>query len=667
MTGTELIGNYGPVHGGSGHQFNGTTYFFGDGEGLLRGGRDPWRMAKDHLARLHLQFVEPPGYATAQALLESCGCVLLIGGSGIGKRATGQVLLRRLGGEDAVVQDEYGIPQKKGDPVLDSQDVTEGDLILFDPTDIQDADLFGRLMLRLPSYQAEVRDRGAHLVAVLGESRDDLVRAEVRHLLVTLQRPDAAHVVRRHLEVAEIPFADHQLRDSKALRDRQETDPMRTLAEVVRLVGEARDRLGPAVGFQGWLDTALAALDELGTKVTNQVNEFHSGAQRALLLATAMLADAPADQVDFAAAALAQATAQPDDERPPLARDDLAQRLAELGITVDRRGRVRFPIFGYERAVQRHFWDNFATLRDNFREWARQLAVSPQIGAYQRDQFVSCFADQALRTNRPDDIVLLVSEWREPTDARRRSLPAAALALERGLSSQRHGSRFRRLVYDWSRDRHVGKDTAYLAIASCAGVIASTHPAEAVVRLHHFVRHQTGDVRAAAREALLRLVHQDRQEFRRLLDRVVTGLTTAGWEADFTLLLTLALPSELVGAGTAPLLADRFVRERLVVGWWAMLFGRPPAGWADLAREWLDAAENMPLDGLWLNTLAQACARPGLGAGRLYVVTRDWAREPGTDQRARTAVALELTQHLTRPQGMASGGGPQHRSEEPVR
>jgi hypothetical protein len=667
MTSADISGNYGPVHGGSGHQFNGTTFFLEGGQRLLRSGRDPRRMAKEHLARLNRQFVEPPGYAMAQAVLESYGCVILVGASGIGRRAAGQVLLRRLGGEDALVQDESGIPQAPGDPILDSEQVTKGDLILLDPSDVQDADLFDRLMRQLPAYQAELRNRGASLVVVLAESHSDLVRAEVRQLLVTLRRPDAALVVRRHLEVAEIPFAEHQVRDSKALHDRQRTDPMRTLAELVRLIGDALDQLGPGVGFPGWLEAALGVLDELGHKVAAQVKDLRGGAQRALLLATAMLTDAPADQVDFAAAALTRAVAQPDDERPPLERDDLTQRLAELDIAVGGQGRLRFSTFGYERAVRRHFWDNFAALRDNFRIWARELAVSPNIDAHQRDQFVSRFADQALRTGRPDDIVTLVSAWLRPTAVRQRSLPAAALALERGLGDQRQGARFRRLIYDWSRDRNVDKNTAYLAITLCAEVIASTHPSEAVVRLHHFVRRQADDVRDAATEALLRLVRQDRREFRRLLDRVVIGLTEAGWDADFTLFLTLARPLELVSPGSIRLLGESFVRERLLAGWQAAMFGRPTADWADLAREWLDAVEDFPLDGLWLDTLAGATVRPGVGAGRLYGVVRDWARQPGADRRSRNAVALELTHRMEQAQGAASRADSRHPSEEPVR
>lgn len=119
VTRSEFVGNYGPSRGGSGHQFNGTTFFFGDGERLLRGGRDPLRMARDHLDRLNRQFVEPPGYAKAQDVLEHYHCVILLGASGVGKRAAGQVLLRRLGGEDTVVQDVFaGVSWPRGSGVL---------------------------------------------------------------------------------------------------------------------------------------------------------------------------------------------------------------------------------------------------------------------------------------------------------------------------------------------------------------------------------------------------------------------------------------------------------------------------------------------------------------------------------------------------------------------
>src|SRR5262249_3391668 len=163
-----------------------------------------------------------------------------------------------------------------------------------------------------------------------------------------------------------------------------------------------------------------------------------------------MLESAPADQVHLAAAALVTATAQPDDERPLLERDDLAQRLNELDIIVDVAGRVRFPTSRYADAVRVRFWKNFHELRVNCRRWASTVGVSPGVEAQDRSEFVFRFVDQALRTNRAADVVRLVDTWTAPKAEHSRSLPAAAIALERGLGHLRHGARFRRLIYWWS-------------------------------------------------------------------------------------------------------------------------------------------------------------------------------------------------------------------------
>jgi hypothetical protein len=664
-----VSGNSGPTHGGSGHQFNGpTTYYYvdTDGDRLRRDGRDPRATARDHLVRLNKQFVEPPGYGKAWALLEDHGCVILTGPPGIGMRAAGQMLLYRLGGPDGIVQDLSCTPDTSDEEILDVSSVTEGDLRLLDTSEAEEEQLL-RVLRKLPPYQAIVRERAAHLVVVVPADRDHLVRPELRPLIAPIQRPPGIDVVRRHLVVAGIPFTEEQLRSAEALRSRLTSDPMRELAELVRLIGTARASLGTVKGFDGWLAAALDVLGELGNEVAKQAKEQRTGPQRALLLATAMLVGAPADQVHHAAAELLVATSQPGDERPALERDDLAQRLTDLKIVVDATGHVRFAKFGYDVAVRQHFWTNFPELRPQLRRWAGQVAVSAAVEAPHRGEFVSHFSDQALRTNRPDDIVALVDAWVRPGSVRSRSLPAAALALERGLGHQRHGGRFRRLVYEWSRDTGLDVGTAYLAIALSADVIASTHPSEAVVRLHHFVRRQAHDVREAAEEALLRLVRRDARQFRRLLDRVVQSLTTARWSADYDLFLVLARPEELVPPHGRALIAEAGVREQLVAGWRAVLFERQSTFWAALARQWLSTVENGRFPDWWLEVLVSACAGRGVGAGRLYVVARDWAREPDTDRQARGRIALDLINRMDRAQGITPAADPRHRSEEPTR
>lgn len=660
-----VSGNSGPTHAGSGNQYNGPTYYVYTGERLLRSGPLPRITARDHLTRLNRQFVEPPGYGRAQELLEESGCVVLAGKPGIGMRAMGQVLLRRLGRSDAVIREETGIPERPEDPVLDPADLSEGDLILLDPTEAEDKAL-ALVMQRLPFYRAEVLERGGHLVVVLTGDRRDLLGSELRPLVAPVERPSGLAVVRRHLQVAGIPFTDEQLTSNTHLLSRVEVDPIRELAELVLRIAEMRDRTGGTAGFETWLADALDLLGKLSGQVAAKVREYGTGPQRALLLATAMLETAPADQVHLAAASLVTATAQPEDERPALERGGLAERLAELKIEVDAAGHVRFPVFGYAEAVRAHFWSDFPELRPKFRRWAADVGVSAGVEVPYRGEFVSRFVDQALRTNRPDDVAKLVGAWTESGVDRSRSLPSAAAALERGLGHPRHSARFRRLVYSWSRDPHLDKATAYLGIALSGDVIASTHPSEALVRLHHFVRYQTGDVRAAAVDALLRLVRQDRREFRRLLERVVTG---PGFRrnADFDLLLLIARPDELVEPRRSPLLLDPVVREQLVLGWRALLVEQEQAFWAGLAGEWLSAVESGPFADRWLDMLTIASAAPGSGSARLYAVARDWAREPDADRAARHRIAVDLIRLMDLAQGVAPTPGPRHRSEESVR
>jgi hypothetical protein len=656
-----VTGSSGPTHAGSGNQFNGPTVYLEAWDRLLSGSRDRRVTARDHLILLNRQFVEPPGYGRAQALLSDYGCVVLVGESGVGLRAAGQVLLGRLGGRDAAIQEVSGTPDTERDQILDATQIAKDDLILLDPADAEHEDL-NRVIDRLPSYWAELRKREAWLVVLLDAGREYLVPSELRPLMARIRRPPGLDVVRRHLQVADIPYTEEQLR-SGSLRSRLDTDPLAQLAELVRLIGEARANLGNAAGFDTWLAESLETLDELGNKVADNVREHPAGAQRALLLATAMLDGAPPDQLHCAAAALAVATAQPDDGRPALERDSLAQRLAELKIVVGPGGRTRFAALGYPGAIRQHFWDNFPELRTSFRQWALSVAASTDVGEQYRSQFVAHYTDQTLRTNRPDDLVALVEAWIRPGPDR--SLIAAAVALERGLGHRRHGARFRRQVYEWSKQvPRLDAGAAQLAVALCANVIASTHPSQALVRLHHFVRRQTDDVKAVAEDALLQLVHRDPREFRLLLQRVVESLTSAVWPADFELFRVLARPGELAPPHGVALIAEATIRAQLIDGWRSMLSERTSEFWAEAVREWLNSVQHGRFANYWLEVLVQACAAPGAGSGRLYVVVRDWTREPGADRPARSRIALDLTNRMDRAQGIKSATGPRRSSNE---
>ncbi|HEX5120381.1 MAG TPA: toll/interleukin-1 receptor domain-containing protein [Pseudonocardiaceae bacterium] len=643
---TIVGGDSGAVTNVSGHQFNGPTYYVTSTERLERRGRDPTAVAREQLIRLHVRYVEPEGYGDALTNLRDHRCVLLTGVAGAGRRAAGQVLLYRLGG-DGPVQELPDTPTAPDEPVLDRDAVASGNRLLLDLSTTAERHL-PTVLRELPAYLSTVQDKGAHLAVLLAADREYLLDVGLRSLLVTVTRPPGLDVLRRHLDADSVPYRPEQLHAAATLVRHLREDPIRELAELARLIGLARQRSDPSTTCQDWLATALDALTKRSGEVAAEVRERQGGRQRALLLATAMLIGSPADEVDHAAGELLAAVRQPDDERPELEREDLGQQLADLGVTTDRSGRVRFAKLDYDRAVRDHFWTHFPGLRGQFRDWTGRVATADVVTAQNQATFVSHFVEQALRTNRPDDLLVLVDEWTRAGAVRSRSLPAAALAMERGLGDERHGRRFRRQVYDWSREFGLRADLAYLAIQMCADVIASTHPQEAVVRLHHLVRRQSGQVREAAESALHDLVQRDRRLFRYLLHRLATSLAGPRWHADFDLFTTVADPAALMGP-PRPLIVETVVRDQLVTGWHALLAERQPDFWAGLAGEWLAAGVDERFRDRLLDVLVAACAGQGTACGRLYVTGREWAR---ADQATRDPVAHRLADKIDRAQGL---------------
>jgi hypothetical protein len=662
---TSVEGNDGYVNSGAGHQFNGPTYFVdAETERLIRRGRDPGSVARDHLVRLHARFVEPGGYAHARAQLAADGCVLLTGRPGVGRRAAGQMLLHGLGGEGPI-KDLSDTPDVPGDRVLNPGTVMADDRLLLDLS-ASDEEPFRQTVRELPTFRAEVRERGASLVVVLPDGPEDQPDPELRPLLATVHRPSGLAVLSRHLRANGVGL-DEGLPDTEGLRPYLDSGPMRDLAELALLVGRSSGALSDR------LASAIEALTDRTSMVGALVDrEGSTGPQRALLLAAGMLSGATADEVHHAAARLLETVGHPKDDRPALEQPGLTQRLSEIRVAADRSGLVRFDQVFYDRAIRSYFWTNFPDLRPRFRMWVNNVVTSNALDAGQRSEFVTRFAEQALRTDRPGDLHTLINGWAEGagTGGRAVFLPEAATALEFGLTHPRYGGVFRRHVYDWSRRGDLPPQVARLAIEMCAAVIAATHPAEALVRLHHLARRQRGDVRAAAEDALRDLVTRDRRQFRLLLDRVATGLERGFWPRDFDLFLTLAGPAGLVADGgrTRPLVEDPNVHRTLVACWRAALPGRPPDQWTGLVWDWLTAAEDERFRDPLLRVLVDSSADLGAPASRLHVIARDWSRVPEADRATRHRVARRLSDLTDRAQGiapLASGSG--HRTEETTR
>ncbi|HEX3791887.1 MAG TPA: hypothetical protein VHW44_28765 [Pseudonocardiaceae bacterium] len=659
-----VIGNDGPIHSGSGNQIN---YF--DAIRIARRGRDLRAVARDHLSWLNPRFVEPTGYGEAAAKLQDPGCVLLTGQPGIGRHATAQMLLHRLSGEGRIreLPDTPGGPDE---PLLDIGSVVPGDRLLLNLS-ASEEDHFRAVLRELPSFRAEVRERTAHLAVVLPDQPEQQLEIELLSMVVTIKRPSGFDVLRRCLGEDRITFADDQLRVTD-LRPHLDSMPMQELAALARLIGRARAELGRPGTFPAWLAEALAALTNRSKEVAAQIKDQRAGRPRALLLTSAMLNGAPGDQVHHATNALLSATGQPTDERPELEREDLTEQFAMLKMATDKDGRVGFQKLDYDRAVRDYYWTNFPGLLDRFRVWVNQVVTADRLTAEDQNEFVFRFAEQALRTDRPTDLITLINKWTTPAEStgRCRSLPAAATALLHGLNNQRYGGRFRRQIYDWSKQHNLPADVAYLAIQMCVDVIDSTNPSEAVVRLHHLVRHQRGNVRATATDALLGLVARDHRQFRYLLSRLATSLAGRPWHADFDLFLDLARPEILLSDGhrLRLVLADSEIGDMLVTGWRAVLFDRPVEFWLQGVQDWLSAARDGAVRGRLLDVLVAAGANRSTTLSRLYLVARDWGRAAADDRTTRIAVFTELNHKIDRAQGIPSADAEaSQRNEETTR
>jgi hypothetical protein len=649
-----LVGPHGPVHTGTGYQFNGPAFFL---DSFQRVERNRRVVAREHLHWLNQRFVEPDPYSRAWELLADSGSVVLTGAPGSGRRSTAQMLLYRLDPNSVQIRElpdaDPGDPS--GEPVLDTSAVGAGQHLLLDLS-TRDEPYCAMVLGLLPSYRDVVRDRGAHLVVVLPHSRKHYLGSEFGSSVVDIVRPQGREVFRRYLRCDGV--ARSAQLDVDELTMLLQSEPMQHIAELAGLVWLAKES-EPKKEFPHWLDEALAALTQRSGQVTEKVKNLRSGQQPgqrcALLLATAMFSEMHADAIFASTSMLCELVGHTADDRPRLQQEGFAEQLTEIGAETGHAGRVRFTLLAYDRAVRTHFWTNFPDLREVFRNWVRTALGHPTLTSEDQDKVVSRFAEQALRTDRPDDLRHLGEHWARRTDARWPSplLRQASRAVELGLSDERYGPFFRRQLYIWSREPGLGGDLAQVVVQMCSEVLAPTHPEQALVRLHHIVRRHSGATGEAARDALLVLVDRDRRLYRRLLDRVTIEPRAHDEAADLALFLDLANPAQLTDfqRRTQPLIADKTVRGQLASGWNAVLDRPSSLRCARRVQTWLAHKDDHERESL-LDVLVEACHGRDDLLSRLYVIARDWAHAPGDRQAERAGIADHLNNKIDYAQGI---------------
>ncbi|WP_371636851.1 hypothetical protein OG988_31460 [Streptomyces zaomyceticus] len=642
MSGTPSTGVHGatgPLNTGIGDQHNHFHY-----HDVAPPGAPPLRpLADGHLRWLYLRFVPPFGMHTAEDVLTKTGSLLLDGTPGSGRNATARVLLHRIGGPRAprgIVIDPAG-----NDGDLGGAYVGEGDRLLLDLAEAEPS-RWTAAHERLPALHQAVQERGGHLVVIMPHSAGRLSNELAAHRR-TITRPDGWAVLSRALRCDDFPLADH-MEELAGLLHAQVANgrPMREIGHLARLLDEAR-RSAPRKSLASWCSTGLAGLHDLGARVTAQFGEVRQGPARALLFTTAMLPGGRPEALHAASEELLRHVGHPADDRPLLEREDFAHRIDEIGASHRDDGKVTFDTADYAAAVRTHFWTQLPGMWPEFRGWVDQSLRLPSLTAGERDILVACCAEQCLTTGQYEPLLALAQQWAGSRDAR--LFQAAVQVLGHGLSDVTAGVRFRRRVLDWATlDTGIPLGLARALVAVSTEVIASTHPDQALVRLHQLAR-RTSRAEHGAMRQLVTLALSEPRLHRLMLVRLARGLTLHGWSADVELFRRCAAPRLLTSPGpearTLPATGD--LRAPVVEAWHALFSHHPESDWLPMAKEWLTAADATGTDpDSLLDVLIEAAKVNPAILARLYTLS---LRHP---------CASRLRQKIDAAQGLEAAPSP---------
>ncbi|MCB5911800.1 hypothetical protein [Streptomyces pinistramenti] len=628
--GTWVTDSQGPVHSGPGGQYNYLTYLVGAAGRPPDAGADPLQVAVEHRQELHRRFVPPRNYGDAVERIAAPGTVVLLDGPrGSGRRTAAVMLLHQLrfteGRFEELAAEESGL------------DAAPGDRFFLDLSNSTD-DEYLTVQRNIASYRAVVQDRGARLVVVLPAGLEYLLDPELVPLAVRLGRPRGGAVLGRHLRVDGIAFEPEQLADP-GLGELLSRSPMRELARLAGMIRRARDSGHYGADFPSWCAEATAAVTNRTGEVARQVKTHRTAHERALLLTAAMLEGASADAVFHGTRGLLERLGDEQNETSRLTQPDFGEQLEALHIKRSRESRVGFQGLAYDGAVRTHFWANFPDLRQDLRDWVGDCAGLPGLSADDRRNLVVRFAEQCLAAGCPEHLCTLAERWTCSMPLKPLRAESAA-ALERGLSHERYGARFRSQIYDWVTAPRLSADFARVLTGVCLRAMASTHPDQALVRLHHLALRRGGDEIGEARVALLELARRNRRLYRLLVDRLHARLHTRP-RPNLELLNELAEPTPLPFGPPWPELAR---------SWRTLLTDRTAVNWAHSMRRWLTAAQEDERCVPVLDILPAAASGRADVLNRLYVISCDWAQMHTVSQElprtTRAAIAAQFWQKI---------------------
>jgi energy-coupling factor transporter ATP-binding protein EcfA2 len=571
---SQVIGPQAPVSSGSGTQ----NIYFGPWPTDRKRG-SPRSQAADDLRKLAQRFVPPVGFGNARRTLQDQRTVFIYGPPGSGRTTAARLLLGELAPSDGTIHQLLLQDRDRGGP-LDFDQIRDSDHVWLDLTDTGGWS-WNEIRHEFPELRLTVRQRAARLVAILPDE-DKRFDQEVHDQWVAMDRPPLHEVLQRHLRMAGFPAAE----GLRELHFTQQNGPLRDVPRYVGLIAEAKDRATSGNDFLKWCAIAYEALNVREAEVRDLIAKRTHGSQRALLLTVAMLHGAHADVIEHAVTSLLKKVGHPPDDSSILEHAGLDQRLDEIEAELDHAGNIRFKVLGFDSAVRSYFWTHIIDLRKPLRDWLETVLGTPGIDQDDRENLIRNFAGLCLKDRYIAILIDLVDEYTRQHTAPNRVI-AAALILQCGLREENYGRTFRRQIYDWSTSDNIPDEREAVIVAACQQEIASTHPDEALVRLHHVARRKH---RGDAHQALIELVRTDRRFLRQLLARIVDrDLGLRKWDADRLIFLDIADPAFLGDSGESdhPPIAEQVIFRQLCTGWNLVFTDLERESWTLRACEWL--------------------------------------------------------------------------------
>ncbi|MFE1395354.1 hypothetical protein ACFW3Z_20970 [Nocardiopsis alba] len=659
-----ISGNDGAVNTGEGSQYSDASVHHGTGDinhhhhyslpgeaarfamddrGRLR--RPRTVVASQRLEELRAHYVAPPGYDEERRRreLDEHGVLVLTGPPGVGRRTCAQLTLVPKGSEGLVDLREVQV-EVDPRPTLDAGEIQEGERLMVELTGLTCS--VSELRTSLVSLASQAQNVKARLILLAEEEDVRDLPDELRERSVTLRRPHGTKVLYRHL-VRYGLLPDHR-HESTVLPLELPLLPgpvvewlgrasMSEIEGLARRAGEDHQSEGGRVGLGERLERALGQGHPAADKAVAEAE----GRGRAILLAAAFLEGAELDRHSAAVERLLPIVRTPENETPPLERAGFTEEIARVGVTLDEERRIGFSSPGYGRAVREAFWDSYPHLQGEFAAWIDTCLDDSGLSPVDRDAVAERWAGQALRAQRLEELFERVYKWSFEHG------PQAALLLSSVLEDTRHGGAARQQIYRWARTEALPGATAYVLVAVCSEVLVTTHPDQALVRLHHLAGNKDPDAAAAARSALLRLA-EDPFLYRRLLRRVsnkLAGPDRRNRPIDGDLFEDLTTPARLVDG-------PRPQARRPDVGAWTRA-GLPVVLFRDAAAASRYCERLLEHPGALADILARWLVTAAMDSGRLsslYAAALRWAS--GGESGSRRSRADALLRHIDAAQGL---------------